>query len=159
MGGAITHQVECNMFFKGHVERVRIDVCNLEKTEVILGMSWLAAHNPEINWEKREVRMTCCLPICGKKKQEEERKEVKKAEKDEDEKVLRKLVPKRFWRWKKVFGKKESERMLVQKAWDHAIKRRLHTEKREGVLIIKREERGGTSICGKSVEKGIYLTF
>jgi len=36
--GAITHQVECNMFFKGHVERARIDICNLGKTEVILGM-------------------------------------------------------------------------------------------------------------------------
>jgi len=52
-------------------------------------------------------------PICRKKKQEEERKEVKKAEKNKDEEVLRKLVPKRFWRWKKVFGKKESERMPV----------------------------------------------
>jgi len=39
IGEAITHQVECNMFFKEHVERVRIDVCNLGKTEVILGMS------------------------------------------------------------------------------------------------------------------------
>jgi len=38
VGGAITHQVECNMFFKGHVERVRMDVCNLGKTEIILGM-------------------------------------------------------------------------------------------------------------------------
>ena len=35
---AITHQVECNMFFKGHIERVRMDVCNLGKTKVILGM-------------------------------------------------------------------------------------------------------------------------
>jgi len=35
---AIIHQVECNMFFKGYVERARIDVCNLGKTEVILGM-------------------------------------------------------------------------------------------------------------------------
>ena len=49
VGGAITHQVECNMFFKGHVERVRMDVCNLGKTEVILGMLWLTAHNPEID--------------------------------------------------------------------------------------------------------------
>jgi len=70
VGGVITHQVECNMFFKGHVERVRMDVCNLEKTEVILGMPWLAAHNPEIDWEKGEVKMTRCLPICGKRKQE-----------------------------------------------------------------------------------------
>ena len=35
---AIMHQVEYNMFFKGHVERVRMDICNLGKTEVILGM-------------------------------------------------------------------------------------------------------------------------
>jgi len=58
----------------------------------------LAAHNPEIDWEKEEVKMTRYPPICGKKTQEEKRKEVKKAEKDKDEKVLRKLVPKRFWR-------------------------------------------------------------
>jgi len=111
-GGAITHQVKCNMFFKGHVERVRMDMCNLGKTEVILGIPWLAAHNPEIDWEKGEVKMTRCPPICGKRKQEE-KKEVKKIEKDEDEETLRKLVPKRFWKWKKVFGKREFERMPV----------------------------------------------
>jgi len=111
--GAIMHQVECNMFFKGHVERVRMDVCNLGKTKVILGMPWLAAHNPEIDWEKGEVKMTRCPPICGKGKREEEKKEVKKVEKDEDEETLRKLVPRKFWKWKKVFGKKESERMPV----------------------------------------------
>jgi len=38
VGGAIMYQVECNMFFKGHVERARMDVCNLGKTELILGM-------------------------------------------------------------------------------------------------------------------------
>ena len=36
--GAIMYQVECNMFFKGHMERARMDICNLGKTEVILGM-------------------------------------------------------------------------------------------------------------------------
>jgi len=36
--GAITHEVEVNMFYKGHVERVRMNVCKLEKTDVILGM-------------------------------------------------------------------------------------------------------------------------
>jgi len=38
VGGAIIHQVKCNMFFKGHLERARMDVCNLGKMEVILGM-------------------------------------------------------------------------------------------------------------------------
>ena len=64
------HQVECNMFFKGHVERARMDVYNLGKTEVILGMPWLAAYNLEIDWEKGEVKMTCCPPICGKRREE-----------------------------------------------------------------------------------------
>jgi len=31
------------------------------------------------------------------------------------------MVPKRFYKWLEVFGKIESERMLVRKVWDHAI--------------------------------------
>ena len=38
VGRAITNQVECNMFFKGHIERARMDICNLGKTELILGI-------------------------------------------------------------------------------------------------------------------------
>jgi len=55
-------------------------------------------HNPEIDWEKGEVKMTRCSPICGKRKQERKKKKVKKIEKDEDEETLRKLVPQRFWK-------------------------------------------------------------
>ena len=65
-GGAITHEVEVNMFYKGHVERVQMNICKLGKTDVILGMPWLAAHNPEIDWKKGEVRMMRCPPLCGK---------------------------------------------------------------------------------------------
>jgi len=65
-GGAITHQVEANVYYKGHVERMRMDVCNLGKTEVILEILWLQAHNPEINWKTGEVKMTRCLPLCGR---------------------------------------------------------------------------------------------
>ena len=98
VGGAIMHQVECNMFFKGHMERARMDMCNLEKTELILGMPWLAVHNPEIDWEKEEVKMTHCLLICGRRKQKGEEEEARKVEKDEDEKTLRRLVPRKFWK-------------------------------------------------------------
>jgi len=98
VGGAIMHQVECNMFFKGHMERTRMDMCNLGKTELILGMPWLAVHNPEIDWEKEEVKMTHCLLICGRRKQKGEEEEARKVEKDEDEKTLRRLVPRKFWK-------------------------------------------------------------
>jgi len=37
-GEAIIHQVEVNVYYKGHVERMRMDVCNLGKTKIILGM-------------------------------------------------------------------------------------------------------------------------
>jgi len=103
------------MFFKEHVERVRMDMCNLGKTELILGMPWLVAYNPEIDWEKGEVKITCCPPIYERRKQEGKEKKVRKTEKNENKKVLRELVPRRFWKWKKVLEKKELERMPVRK--------------------------------------------
>jgi len=119
-----------------------MDVCNLGKTELILGMPWLAAHNPEIDWEKGEVKMMRCPPICGRRKQEVKEKKVRKTKKDEDKEVLKKLVPRRFWKWKKVFGKKESERMPVQKIWDHAIELKEGFTPRKGkVYSLSREER------------------
>ena len=138
--GAIMHEVEVNMFYKGHVERVRMDVCELRKTDIILGMPWLAAHNLEIDWEKREVRMMRCPPLCGKvvriKRKKETRKDERKIvrwavdekedwEREEeieaDHRKVEEMVPKRFHRWLKVFGKVESERMPVRKVWDHVI--------------------------------------
>jgi len=161
MKGAITHQVECNMFFKGHVERARMDIYNLEKTELILGMPWLVAHNPEIDWEKGEVKMMHCPPICRKRKQEGKEKKVRKTEKDKDKEVLRKLVPRRFWKWKKVFGKKESERMPVRKTWDHAIELKEGFTPRKGkIYLLSREEREEVQkICGRPTEKRIYPTL
>jgi len=94
-GGLITHEVEVNLYFKGHMERVRMDVCDLGKTEVILGMSWLQAHNPEIDWEKGEVKMTRCPPICRRYTDKKEmgpeiqrrRKGKKKVQGDEIERI------------------------------------------------------------------------
>jgi len=94
-GGEIMHQVKYNMFFKEHMERVRMDICNLGKTEVILGMPWLATHNPEIDWEKKEVKITRYLPICGRKKQKKREKKIRKTE---EEKTVEELVLKRFWK-------------------------------------------------------------
>ena len=48
-GGAITHQVEVNIYYKNYVKRMKIDVCDLGRTDVILGIPWLQAHNLEIN--------------------------------------------------------------------------------------------------------------
>ena len=91
-GGAITHQVEVNVYYKNHIERMRMDVCNLGKIDVILGMLWLQAHNPEINWEMGEVKMLRCPLLYGKNTKLEKRQQVKKGKRVatlEEEKVVR----------------------------------------------------------------------
>ena len=77
-GGDITHEVTCNIYYKGHRKRAKFDVCNLGRTEVILGMPWLTAHNPEINWENGEVKLMRCPPWCSKNNEGRERTKLKK---------------------------------------------------------------------------------
>ena len=89
-GGLVTHEIEVNVYYQGHVERMRLDVCDLGRTEVILGMPWLAAHNPEINWETGEVKMMRCLALCGKNREKKKERELKKRRgEQEEEKAIR----------------------------------------------------------------------
>jgi len=90
-GRAITYQIEVNVYYKSYVERMRIDICDLGRTEVILGMPWLAAHDPEINWETGEVKMTKCLPLCSrvKTKREEKKRRGRRVVTIEEEKIVR----------------------------------------------------------------------
>jgi len=37
-GGAITYQVEVNVYYKSHVERIRMNMCDLKRTNIILGI-------------------------------------------------------------------------------------------------------------------------
>ena len=64
--GSIEHTVEVNIYFKGHRERTEIDVIGGQKWMVILGMPWLACHNPEIDWKIGEVKIMRCPEECGK---------------------------------------------------------------------------------------------
>ena len=93
--GAITHQVEVNVYYKGYIERMRMDVYDLGKTDVILGMLWLQAYNPEINWETGKVKMMRCPPLCGRNtrlKKKRVRKKVKRVVTLEKEKIVRWVV-------------------------------------------------------------------
>ena len=47
--GLIEHMVEVNIYYQGHRERTEIDVIGRQKWMIILGMLWLAYHNPEID--------------------------------------------------------------------------------------------------------------
>ena len=47
--GPIVDTVEMEIFFKGYKERTLIDIIGGQKWSIILGMSWLGCHNPEID--------------------------------------------------------------------------------------------------------------
>ena len=99
-GGTIMHQIECNVYYKGHIERMRMDICDLGKTEVILGIPWLVAHNPEINWEMGEVKMIRCLLLCSGRSPKKEK--VKRVVTLEEEKIVRWVIDdKKDWGRKK----------------------------------------------------------
>jgi len=62
----IENTVEVNIYYQGHRERMEIDMIGGQKWMVILGMLWLARHNPEIDWRTGEVKMMRCPEECGK---------------------------------------------------------------------------------------------
>jgi len=92
-----------------------------------------------LGWEKQKEEEA--KEEAEKKKEEKEKKKKQKKGRtvevrkimeeweiwDEEEEAAKseaeakKLVPERFHKWIKVFGKKQSERMPTRKLWNHAI--------------------------------------
>jgi len=62
----IENTIEVNIYYQGHRETTEIDVIGGQKWTVILGMPWLARHNPEIDWRTGEVKITRCPEKCSK---------------------------------------------------------------------------------------------
>ena len=114
--GPIEHMVKVNIYYQGHRERTEIDVIRGQKWTVILGMPWLACHNPEIDWKIGEVKMTRYSEECGKqwrpkqekpgwqKQKKEEAKEEagKKREEKAEKQKKRKPKKKRMMEVKRV---------------------------------------------------------
>ena len=111
-------------------------------------------------WEKQKEEEE--KEEAGKRREEKEKRKIRKKGKtmevqkvaeeweiwDKEEEVAKseaeakKLVPEKFHRWIKVFGKKQSERMPTRKLWDHTIdvKERFMPWKGK-VYPLSREER------------------
>jgi len=56
----ISEVVDVLLYYKTHSERMLLAVSGLGKQSLILGYNWLKDHNPQVDWEKREVKMTRC---------------------------------------------------------------------------------------------------
>ena len=156
-----------------------MNVYDLGRTEVILGIPWLVAYNPEINWKTGEVKMTRCLPLCGKvkikKKKKKKRRVViveeekivrwainnkedwgRKKEIEEDYRKIEEIVLEKFLKWKKVFGKVKSKRMPMRKIWDHAIdlKEMFAPQKRRIYPLSKDERKEVQNFVEDQLRKG-----
>jgi len=62
--GPIHNIVDVIMQFHNHTKRAQFAVTGLGKSQMILGLSWLWEHNPEINWATSEVKMSHCPSQC-----------------------------------------------------------------------------------------------
>jgi len=142
----------------------------------------LQAHNPEINWETREVKIIRCPPLCGRNtrlKEEKVRKRVKRVATLEEEKIMKwavdnkedwereeevkadhrkikEMVPQKFLRLRKVFGKMESERMPTRKIWNHTIdlKKMFKLQKGRIYPLSKDEREEVQKFVGDQLRKG-----
>ena len=62
----IEHIVKVNIYYQGYRKKTEINIISKQKWSVILEISWLACHNPEIDWKTREVKIMKCSEECGK---------------------------------------------------------------------------------------------
>ncbi|ESK80668.1 pro-pol protein, partial [Moniliophthora roreri MCA 2997] len=62
--GTIPEMADVVLKYKDHTERTMFAVTSLGKQTVLLGYSWLEKHNPEINWQTKEVKMSHCPQVC-----------------------------------------------------------------------------------------------
>jgi len=157
-----------------------------QKWTVILGMPWLACHNPEIDWRTGEVKMTRCLEECGKqwrliqeksgwekqkeeKAMEEARKKREKKKKQKKKKTMeaRKVAEEwEIWDEKKEVAKSEAKaKELVPEKYHQWIKvfgkkqsERITTRKLWDHAIEVKEGKGLPIGEGeKGGSKGVYL--
>jgi hypothetical protein len=63
--GTITDIADVILCYEQHSERTQLAVTRLGKQSLILGYNWLRNHNPEINWQTKDVKMSRCPLQCS----------------------------------------------------------------------------------------------
>jgi hypothetical protein len=71
--GMITDIANIILRYEKHSDRTQLAITRLGKQSLILGYNWLCNHNPEINWQTKDVKMSCCPVQCSTCRVEEKR--------------------------------------------------------------------------------------
>ena len=63
--GAICHAAILQMEMgDNHREQITFLVTNIGNHNILLGTDWLRAHNPNIDWQKNQIYLDRCPPLC-----------------------------------------------------------------------------------------------
>jgi hypothetical protein len=71
--GAITDIADVILRYEQHSEHTQLAITRLGKQSLILGYNWLRNHNPEINWQTKDVKMSHCPLQCSTCRVEDKR--------------------------------------------------------------------------------------
>jgi hypothetical protein len=63
--GTITDIADMILCYDNHSECTQLAITHLGKQSLILGYNWLQNHNPEINWQTKDVKMSRCPLQCS----------------------------------------------------------------------------------------------
>jgi len=64
-GGSIMEEVTLILSYQGYKACTVFEVCDMGKSNLIIGYPWLHKHNPEIDWETGKVEMMRCPRECN----------------------------------------------------------------------------------------------
>ncbi|KAF8633523.1 hypothetical protein AX17_004425 [Amanita inopinata Kibby_2008] len=62
--GMVREVVDLILHYQDHTERAIFAIANLGSQDVILGYTWLKNHNPEVDWEMGNMKMSHCKSQC-----------------------------------------------------------------------------------------------
>ena len=60
----ITEAIDLIVQYKGHKSWSKFYVLSVGHKAIVLGHTWLAEHNPDINWRTGKVKLTHCPDYC-----------------------------------------------------------------------------------------------
>jgi hypothetical protein len=68
LSGMLTHECDVKLVLDQHVEEITLQVTKLGSSDIVLGMSWLDLHDPQLHFRRRHISFTSghceahCLP-------------------------------------------------------------------------------------------------
>ena len=124
----LTHQVFLELHLDGVVQKIALDVTTLSHYAVVLGLPWLKAYNPHIDWQNEVIEIT-------------EQGELA-LEAIETSESVEEMVPPELHEYLDVFSEQEARELPPHRPWDMKIDLvpGAQTDHRVGLYALNEEQ-------------------